>query len=157
MLFRSWQNFCKWCFGVTSLLIPILLGVAFSNFYVGLDLGPNGYEGNFFSLLGMYPVIGGLMFAALFLASGALWVQIKAEGEVADRSYGYAKIGTIAATCISAIFLVATFNQSAVMPNNYNDYPVLYVVPVLALVFGVLAILLTFKKTIGLAFTMVRS
>ena len=152
---KAWQNTCKWCFGICSLLIPILLGVAFSNFYLGLDLGPNGYEGNFFSLLGMYPILGGLMFVALFLASGALWVQIKADGEIADRAQGYARIATVAALCISAIYLVATFNVASVMPTNYNNYPILYAVPVLALVFGLLAVLFTFKKKIGFAFTSV--
>ena len=151
----KWQNFCKWCFGICSLLIAILLGVAFSNFYLGLDLGPNGYEGNFFSLLGMYPILGGVLFALFFLASGALWVQLKAEGEICKRSQSYAKVATVATLAISAIYLVATFNAAPVMPTNYNNYPILYAVPVLVLVFGILAVLFTFKKKIGYAFTMV--
>ena len=150
----TWQNFCKWCFGVTSLLIPVLLGVAFANFYVGLDLGPNGYEGNFFSLLGMYPILGGLTFVALFLASGSLWVQIKAEGEIADRAYGYSKIMSVVALGLLAIFMVATFNVTT-LANNYNENVILYAVPVLSLVSGALAIFMVLKKKIGWAFTFV--
>lgn len=150
----KWQNFCKWCFGVTSLLIAILLGVAFSNFYLGLDLGPNGYEGNFFSLLGMYPVLGGLTFAALFLASGSFWVRIKAEGAIADRANDFAKIASVAGLGLLAIYMIGTFNATT-LPDNYNEYPILYAVPVLSLVFGALAILMAFKKKAGLGFTFI--
>lgn len=150
----KWQNSFKWTLSISSFVLALLFGVAFANFYKGLELGPNGYEGSFFSLLEMYTVIGGVLFITLFMTSGSLWIQMKTAGTVADRAFKVSRGLAPAATALTAIFFVATMNETG-LAQNYNDYPILWLIPSLTLVVGLLSILFVLRKKIALAFTMI--
>jgi cytochrome d ubiquinol oxidase subunit II len=146
-----WQKFFKWAFSISSYAIPLLLGVAFSNLYYGLLLGKNGYEGNFFSLLHAYSILGGVVFMAMFMTSGALWVMIKNSGEVVERSYRIVRFSAPIAAGAIAMFFVGTMNESKIA-DNFNEYPILFSAPILTLLISVLTIFFTFKKKIKSAF-----
>ncbi len=145
---------CKWAFTIGSFLIAFLFGVTFANLYYGLQIGKNGYEGNLLSLLNHYGILGGLFFTAIFIVSGALWVMIKTTGEVSDRAYKIARPFSMAAAIILAIFYVATANRTNLF-QNFTEYPVLFILPVLAMLMSVLALIMVYKHKIGLAFTFV--
>ncbi|PGC18619.1 cytochrome d ubiquinol oxidase subunit II [Bacillus wiedmannii] len=149
-----WQKTCKWAFTIGSFLIAFLFGVTFANLYYGLQIGKNGYEGNLISLLNHYGILGGLFFTAIFVVSGALWVMIKTTGEVSDRAYKIARPFSMAAAIILAIFYVATANRTNLF-QNFTEYPVLFILPVLAMLMSVLALIMVYKHKIGLSFTFV--
>ena len=44
------------------------------------------YHGTLFTLLNGYGLLGGLLFLSLFLVHGALWLGIRTEGDLQDRS-----------------------------------------------------------------------
>ncbi|MGR4030569.1 cytochrome d ubiquinol oxidase subunit II, partial [Bacillus sp. ZZQ-131] len=146
-----WQKTCKWAFAIGSFLIAFLFGVTFANLYYGLQIEKNGYEGNLLSLLNHYGILGGLFFTAIFVVSGALWVMIKTTGEVSDRAYKIARPFSMAAAIILAIFYVATANRTNLF-QNFTEYPVLFILPVLAMLMSVLALIMVYKHKIGLAF-----
>jgi cytochrome bd ubiquinol oxidase subunit II len=148
----KWISTWKWTFIISSYAIPILLGVAFSNLYYGLLIGPNGYEGNLLTLLNRYALMGGALMTALFMTSGALWIMIKTSGEVAERASKVVRYTAIAAGCILPIYFVATANKTRIF-DNFNNNPILYVVPLLCMIAAVLTIIFVFRKKIGLAFT----
>ncbi|MFX3623738.1 MAG: cytochrome d ubiquinol oxidase subunit II [Ectobacillus sp.] len=150
----AWQKACKWAFTTGSFLIALLFGVAFANLYYGLLIGKNGYEGTLLSLLHPYGLLGGILFVALFVLSGALWIMIKTSGDVADRSYQIAKPAAMASAIILAIFYVATSNRTNLF-DNFTEYPILFILPALAMLLSVAAVILIIKKKIGLAFTSV--
>ncbi|WP_242217965.1 cytochrome d ubiquinol oxidase subunit II [Bacillus cereus group sp. BfR-BA-01380] len=149
-----WQTVCKWTYAVGSFLIAFLFGVTFANLYYGLQIGKHGYEGNLLSILHPYGILGGLFFTAIFVVSGSLWVMIKATGEVSDRAYTIAKPFSMAAAIILAIFYVATANRTNLF-QNFTEYPVLFLIPALAMLLSVIAMTMVFKRKIGLAFTFV--
>lgn len=149
-----WQSVCKWAFAIGSFLIAFLFGVTFANLYYGLQIGKDGYEGTLFSLLNHYGILGGLFFTAIFVVSGALWVMIKTSGEVSDRAYKIAKPFSMAAAVILAIFYVATANRTNLF-QNFTEYPVLFILPVLAMLMSVITIIMILKHKIGFAFTFV--
>jgi cytochrome bd ubiquinol oxidase subunit II len=148
----KWISAWKWTFIISSFAIPILFGVAFTNLYYGLLIGPNGYEGNLFTLLHRYALMGGALFTALFITSGALWIMIKTSGEVAERASKIVRYTSIVAGCILPIYFVATANKTSIF-DNFNNNPVLYPIPLLCMVTAVLTIVFAFKRKAGLAFT----
>ncbi|CAM3951426.1 cytochrome d ubiquinol oxidase subunit II [Mesobacillus zeae] len=149
-----WQSACKWGFTIGSFLIALLFGVTFANLYRGLLIGKEGYEGNLLSLLNPYGLLGGLLFVALFLLSGSLWIQLKTEGETAKRAAKLSRPIAGVAAAMLALFFLATANRTP-LTDNYADYPILWIVPLLALVAMLAAVRFVFKKKIGLAFTAV--
>lgn len=149
-----WQKICKWAYATGSFLIAFLFGVTFANLYYGLEIGKNGYEGNLLSLLNHYGILGGIFFTVTFILSGSLWVIIKADGEVAKRSYKIAKPVAMASAIILAIFYVATANRTNLFQNS-TEYPVLFILPLLAMLASVITIIMVNKQKIGFAFASV--
>lgn len=149
-----WVLTWKWAFAVASFLIALLFGVAFANLYRGLLIGENGYEGNLLSLLNPYGLLGGILFVSLFLLSGSLWIQLKTVGEPARRCNKLAKPFASIAAAALAIFFVATMNWTPIA-GNFNEYPVLWIVPSLSLLTILLSVFFVYKNKIGIAFTAV--
>ena len=80
--------------------------------------------------------------------------MIKTTGEVSDRAYKIARPFSMAAAIILAIFYVATANRTNLF-QNFTEYPVLFILPVLAMLMSVLALIMVYKHKIGLAFTFI--
>jgi cytochrome d ubiquinol oxidase subunit II len=117
-------------------------------------INANGYEGNLFSLLNPYGILGGVLFVVMFLLSGSLWIQLKTAGETAARAKKLSRAFAMAAVAVLAIFFVATMNWTD-LAANFNKLPVLWVIPSLSLVSILAALLFVVKNRIGLAFTFV--
>ncbi|MGL4523351.1 MAG: cytochrome d ubiquinol oxidase subunit II [Bacilli bacterium] len=148
----TWQNACKWIHSISSYIIAFLLGVAFTNFFFGLEIGPEGYEGTTLGLFNRAGLIGGTFFVTAFITSGALWTMLKVSGPVAERAYKAARSFSVAASITLSMLFIILMNRSTTF-DNYNDMPVLYALPTLAMVLSVVTIFLIFKKKIGFAFT----
>lgn len=133
----KWQASWKWAYNISSFLIPLLFGVAFANLYYGLQVTENGYEGTLLSLLHPYGLLGGVLFVALSLLSGSLWISIKNAGPVAERAKRLITYFWVISVAVLAIFFVATNNRTPLL-DKFADYPVLWVFPVLTLVLLVL-------------------
>lgn len=150
----KWQSMWKWAFSISSFLIALLFGVAFANLFDGLLISESGYEGTLLSLLHPYGLLGGVLFVALFLLSGSLWVQLKTGGVVVERAAKLTRSLAMITGLLVAIFLVATANRTQIF-NNYTVTPILWIIPILAIAASILAIIFTVKKRVGLAFTSV--
>lgn len=150
----KWQSFWKWAFTAASFLIALLFGVAFANLYRGLLIGANGYEGNLLSLLNPYGLLGGVLFVSMFLLSGSLWIQLKTAGETAARAKKLSRPFSMISAAVLAIFYVGTMNWTPIA-ENFNEIPVLWVIPSLSLLAILAAAVFVFKEKVGFAFTSV--
>jgi cytochrome d ubiquinol oxidase subunit II len=104
------QEALTWGWFVGSLLISLVLGVAFANFFKGLEITSGGvYKGTLLGLFGPYALIDGALFVLMSVTSGALWINVKTEGDIAEKAGDLAKKSTLYCTCtcsgISGIFL----------------------------------------------------
>ncbi len=128
---EGWKK--AWDLGIFlgGALPALLLGVAFGNIFSGLPMDAAGYHGSLLSLLNPYGLLTGALFVLLFLTHGSLYVCVKTEGELCDRSSAAAAKLWIAELLVAVVFLIATAFATKLY-NNYLNAPALLVVPLLA-------------------------
>ncbi len=116
---------------IGSALPALLLGVAFGNIFSGLPMDAAGYHGSLLSLLNPYGLLTGALFVLLFLTHGSLYVCVKTEGALCDKSSAAAgKIWT-AELLFAVAFLIATAFATKLY-DNYMSTPILLIVPLVA-------------------------
>jgi cytochrome bd ubiquinol oxidase subunit II len=83
----GWRRVWDWGFFGSSLLATLLFGVAVGNAMIGIPLDERGvFAGTFFDLLGLYPIMVGLLAVAMFAMHGALYLYLKVpHGEMHQR------------------------------------------------------------------------
>ena len=82
----AWRRAWDWAFGVGSLLPAILFGVAVGNVLRGVPVTAEGeWAGSFVGLLNPYAVLVGLTSLAFFTLHGALFLRLKATGNLFER------------------------------------------------------------------------
>lgn len=95
----KWRSTWDWMIFIGSTLPALLWGVAVTNLIQGIPINSKmQYAGTFFDLLSPYTLVGGVAFLLVFLFHGALFLTLRVEGELIERSRKAAvKIGLLAA------------------------------------------------------------
>ncbi len=82
----AWRKFWDWALFGGSLLVPLLLGVAFANVLMGVPIDASmNYTGGFFNLLNPFALIGGLTLVAMSIYLGSLFLKLKTMPPIVDR------------------------------------------------------------------------
>jgi len=127
-----WRKTWDTCIFIGSFTPALLFGVAFGNIFKGVPINQDGiFQGNLLTLLNPYGILTGLLFVALFLVHGALWIAIKTDEDLHDRAAAAANGLWPVLLGIAVIFLVATAVFTPLYAN-YLAYPVLFLVPLAA-------------------------
>jgi cytochrome d ubiquinol oxidase subunit II len=143
---RELQKIFRYGWALGSLIIAAVLGVAFSNFFRGLVINANYvYEGTLLGLFNPHALLGALLFVLFFVTSGALWIAHKTSGEISQNSKNLAKKTSVGVAIVALIYIIGLFNTDG-FAVNYNAFPILYMIPLIAVVFALACIALTFKK-----------
>ncbi|KAB1986588.1 cytochrome d ubiquinol oxidase subunit II [Streptomyces triticiradicis] len=102
---RNWETAIFW----TSLIPALLWGVAFGNIVRGVKIDRNfEYVGNFWDLLNVYSILGGLVTLTLFTFHGTVFVGLKTVGDIRERSRKLAlQVGLVTAV-LALVFLIWT-------------------------------------------------
>jgi cytochrome bd ubiquinol oxidase subunit II len=131
-----------------SFLPALLLGVAFADFMQGIKLDANHVmAGSFWSLLKPYALLGGITTLLFFTFHGAVYLALRTEGVVSDRSAALAK-KLVWPTGVAAAALLAWTTQ---VRGGWGWFPaVVAIAMVLALVAGIRPL---YQGRYGWAFT----
>ena len=142
----EWRATWDWSIFVGSLLPALLFGVAFGNLVRGLEIDAAGeYVGGFWALLNPYSLAMGVASLVLFTLHGAIFLALKSEGEVRERSAVASRPLAIAATVVMAIAMIWTYAL-----DNEGFVPGL--LPIVAIVLLGAVIWLTRSAMFGWAF-----
>ena len=114
-----------------SFLPALLFGVAFGNIFQGLPMDAEGYHGSLLSLLNPYGLLTGVMFVLLFLVHGALYISVKTDGDISERTSGLAGTLWFGLLVVAIGFLVYT-GFATNLYANYLKTPALLIVPLMA-------------------------
>lgn len=133
-----WRGIWDWGATIGSFLPALLLGVAFTNIFMGLPLDGNGvFQGDLFTLLNPYGLSGGALFVLLFAMHGALWLAVKSEGDLQQRAERLARRLWPVLVAVIALFVAMTLFYNTKLLLNYLRNPLMFVilaVPLTALV-----------------------
>jgi cytochrome bd ubiquinol oxidase subunit II len=149
-----WRAFFDGMFFISSLLLAVFYGAALANVIRGVPLGTDGY---FFlplwtnwqlgpqpGILDWYTVIGGVLALVALALHGSLYLIVKTESQLQERSRLAAKYLCITLLALTIFSLPATMTARPDGLQNYQHYPVLFVVP--AAIFAALIGVLYFSR-----------
>jgi cytochrome d ubiquinol oxidase subunit II len=121
----AWEKTWDQGIFIGSALPALLLGVAFGNIFSGLPMDAAGYHGSLFSLLNPYGLLTGALFVLLFLTHGSLYVCVKTEGDLCDRSSATAGKLWPALLLVAVVFLAASAFATRLYDNYLTTLPLL--------------------------------
>jgi cytochrome d oxidase, subunit II (cydB) len=134
----AWRSLWDACHTVGSFLPALLLGVAFANLFHGLPLDEQHVnQAGLIQLLNPYGLLGGVFFVAMFALHGALWLAIRATGDIKVRAVSMAAKLWPAVLVLVLAFLAYSFVHTQLF-GNYLKNPHLFLILGLA-VAGLLA------------------
>ena len=138
--FRSAEKMLWWrktwdiTYFISNVFISFLLGVVVANILQGLEIGENlSYKGGmFFSFLNPYAIMVGLTTVSLFMTQGAIFLLLKTEGRLHARLTFLLKKGMIFFIVSFAATSLYTLIFLPGVTDRFKEYPILFIVPVLA-------------------------
>jgi len=114
-----WRTIWDRAFAISSLLLPVLFGVALGNILRGVPLDAQGeYTGTFIGLLNPYAVLIGVLTLVTFAMHGAVYLAGKTDGDQRTRAYRYANRAWCA---FVVLFSAATILSWMAAPALYAD------------------------------------
>jgi len=130
-----WRKLWDYIYFISNFLISFLLGVVLGNIMEGFPLREDFvYDGGIFlSFLSPYAIIVGLTTVALFLMQGAIFLLIKTEGKQYEKLQKLLNKSILFFIFIFSIVSVFTFFNIPNIAKRFTEYPVLFSLPVLAL------------------------
>ncbi len=138
-----WLRFWDVVFSCSSLLLAVFFGAALGNVVRGVPLNDQGYFfealwtnfrlGPNAGVLDWYTIIVGVAALGALVLHGALWVALKTEGPVHDRSFGLARGIWWIVLVLTIVLTAITFKVQPGVPVNLTNHPWGYVFPALAL------------------------
>jgi len=149
-----WRGFFDVIFSVASALLAIFFGAALGNVIRGVPLNPDGYFfeplwtnfklGTQPGILDWYTVMAGVVALVTLTAHGALYVALKTDGELSDRTRRVALSVWPVQLAVTLISLVATWFVRPSIKTNYLAYPIGFLIP--TVVFASLALMFVWTR-----------
>jgi cytochrome d ubiquinol oxidase subunit II len=132
-------------FMLGSLVAGLLFGVFFANVFRGIPIDEHGiFRGTLLTLLNPYGLLGGLLFLVFFALHGSIWLALKTDGELHERTVRLARRFWIVLTALAVMFLLFTATSTNLYAN-YVTNPILFVIPLLAVIALLTAGLFVYK------------
>ena len=151
-----WKSFFDGLFFFSSALLAIFFGAALANVIRGVPIQADGY---FFlplwtnwqigvepGILDWYTVMGGVMAFVALAVHGALYLAVKTEGDLQLRAREAGRKLWVVLLLLTIMSLPASVIARADMLNNYRNYPVLFIVPLMVLL-SLLGIIYFIRKS----------
>ena len=146
----TWRKLWDWAVFIGSLLPALLWGVAFANFVRGVPINAEKiFVGNFWDLINLYAILGGLVSLAIFTLQGAIFLSLKTEEPIREKAEITAKRLWIPAFILLVLTIAATYFLSDI-PDRLGIN--LTVLPFLILLAGGLTLWFITKRRMGRAF-----
>lgn len=138
-----WVTFWDVAFAIASLLLAVFYGAALGNVVRGVPLDAKGYFfealwtnfrlGTDTGILDWYTILVGVAALATLSLHGTLWLALKTEGPVHDRSQSAARAAWWIVLVMTFLVTVVTFRVQPQVTKNLLEHPAGFIFPLLAL------------------------
>ncbi len=150
---RWWRQMWDVSYSVSSSMLALLLGVVLGNVLQGIPLNDNfEYTGSWLAFLNPYALLVGVCTLALFTMHGAIYLTMKTEGKLFDKVERLLRSAIIAFIVLFILITVYTLIYIPHLSDDFKEYPVLFIVPVLAFLSIANVPRLASKKRYAMAF-----
>ncbi|OQD44011.1 cytochrome d ubiquinol oxidase subunit II [Croceivirga radicis] len=138
--FRSAEEMVWWrktwdvIYFISNVIIAFLLGVVLGNVLQGFELHKN-YEykgGPFFTFLNPYAILVGLTTVSVFMTQGAIFLLLKTEGKLFDRLTFLLKRAMLFFILAFVFTSAYTLQYLPGVTDKFKQYPIFFILPVLA-------------------------
>ncbi|NGX59084.1 MAG: Cytochrome bd-I ubiquinol oxidase subunit 2 [Chlamydiae bacterium] len=157
--FRSKRESPKWreswdiLFAIGSLVISFGIGVVLGNLIEGLPLDADHYyTGTFSDFLTPFALLVGVTTVALFTMHGAIFLVMKTEGMLHDQIRRWIPRTIVFFIVMYLAVTIVTLVDKPYMIAPMQKYPVMYLIPLIALIAIISVPFLMKKKKDGWAF-----
>jgi len=138
-----WKSFFDGMFFFSSAVLAIFYGAALANVIRGVPLHEDGYFflplwtnwriGSQPGILDWYTVIGGVVALIALAEHGALYLAVKTEAQLQERSRNLARRLWVLLFVVTLVSLPATMIARADSLANYKAYPIAFLIPAVVL------------------------
>jgi len=138
-----WAAFWDGLFALSGVLLAVFYGAALGNVVRGVPLDASGrfFEPLWTSfaparlngVLDWYTILVGLTALAALASHGALWVWLKTEGALADRSRRAAQFCSWLVVALSVAVTIASFRVRPELYANFSAHPLGFLFPAVTL------------------------
>jgi cytochrome bd ubiquinol oxidase subunit II len=145
-----WVGFFDLIFCVSSILLAVFFGAALGNVVRGVPLQADGYffeplwtnfqVGANTGILDWYTILTGVIALVTLTAHGSLYLAVKTEDDFNQRLRAIARRAWPVQLLLTIVGLIATTYVHPTVLDNYKQYPIGYLIPLL--VFGSLGIMI---------------
>lgn len=138
-----WRSTWDWLVFVSSLLPPLLLGIAFTNLMRGVPIDAHmNYVGDFWTLISPYTIMGGVSLVLLAMTHGALYLCLRTDGAIQKRARMTAsRIGVLTSIALLVVLILSyrMTDMFAKLGVNPGAIPILAGLSLLAVPFFIRA------------------
>jgi cytochrome d ubiquinol oxidase subunit II len=152
---KAWQNGMSLIWAISSLLVPLVLGVYFANVFRGLAIDRGGYHGYILELFDLIGLSGGVFFVANAVVTGWCWIRfttIEEKNGKRESSLIPTIAAAVALVAMIVLFLGLNNKSSFFATGLYAKLPALWAAPVLAVLAGATALFAAWRGKTGLQF-----
>jgi cytochrome d ubiquinol oxidase subunit II len=138
-----WDPFWDFLFSASSLLLCVFFGAALGNVVRGVPLDGSGYFfeplwtdfrlGDHIGILDWYTILVGLLALAALVMHGALWVVLKTDGPVRERSLLLTRLSWWAVLVLTGAVTIASFRVQPEIARHFRNAPLGYAFPLVAI------------------------
>jgi cytochrome d ubiquinol oxidase subunit II len=129
-----WRKMWDISYSVSSIMLAFLLGVVLGNVLQGMAIGSDfEFQGHWLEFLNPYALLTGLTTLALFSMHGAMYLSMKTEGRLFAKLTRLVKNATIFFVVTFTLLTLATLVYMPHLSDRFKELPVLFLVPVLAM------------------------
>lgn len=179
----KWKSVWDWALFLGGFIPSLVFGVAVGNVIQGVpfhfdDTLRSFYTGSFWSLFNPFALICGLMSVAMLVMHGGIYLMIKTQTKIAERSRvfvrwaallmltlftlgsillasstkGYQITSLIKGNAVSNPLAKEVIQVTGAWLNNYVQYPWMLISPLLGYTGAILAVVMVSFRKVGLAF-----
>jgi len=138
VVLRWWRLMWDINYSASSVLIAGLLGLMLGNVVQGIAIGPDfEYKGSTPDFFNPCALLTGLTTIALFAMHGAIYLVMKTENSLHARLMGMVAVTSRAFVSLYVLLTMATLIFFPEMADKFRHSPVLFGIPVLAVLFSI--------------------
>lgn len=126
---RLWRAYWDFSFFSSSLFATGVFGLALGNVVGGIPLTEGRYAGGLLDLVRPFPVAVGLLAITGAAMHGALYLQLKVEGDLLRRVRRWAWVSFVLFVALNLVVAGLAFTGVPHLLTNFGRWPVLWVMP----------------------------